>query len=1278
MQAIRGWDNHQGESAEDAPPVTAPPDPAAPAALPITAHGDEIMRALAGHPVVIVCGATGSGKSTQLPKLALAADRGPGCSGPGTGGRGRLIGHTQPRRIAARALAARIAAETGTRVGGAVGYQVRFSDHTGPHTRIKLMTDGILLRELAADRNLSRYDTLIIDEAHERSLNIDLLLGSLKQLVARRPELRVIVTSATIDTGKLAQFFDGAPIINVEGRSHPVEVRYRPLIAPREQADGPARDAGGDAPPDPAEDAAQLSLTEGIVAAVQELRADPAGAGDILVFLPGEQSIREAAEALGEAHLAGLEVLPLYARLSARQQQRIFEPHGGRRVILATNVAETSLTVPCVRHVIDSGLARISRYSVRGRVQRLPLERISRASADQRRGRCGREAPGICIRLYSQQDFESREAFTPPEILRTHLASVLLQMAAADLGSPEQFPFPDPPDTRLVNDGIRQLQELGAMDEARRITGLGRRIAALPCDPRLGRMLIAAHAHRCLAEMLVITAFLAAQDPRERPPQSRAAADERHAAHADPRSDFVSVLNLWRAWRAQAATAGGAELRRWCRAGLLSFLRMREWTDLHDQFAQAARDLGLEAAGTPAAYADLHRAILTGALAGIGSLEERREYRGSRGIRFVIAPGTPLASRPPRWVVAVQLVETSRIYARMVAAVQPAWIEAAGRHLLKREHSEPQWDARRGEVSAFESVSLHGLVLASRRRIRYGSVAPAAAHAIFVGEALVAGASDLQEEFLDANRALRADIELLEAKIRRRDILADEDTPAQFYRARIPASIDGVAAFRRWWHTARQAQPRLLHMDRDLLMRRQAPEVTPEDFPDCLPAAGNVLPLRYVFDPGSAADGLTLLVPQPLLPGLDAEQLAWLVPGLRREKISALLRSLPKELRRQLVPVPEQARAALAALGTTALPGFHDWLARWIGSRTGAQLSAAQLAQAQLPDHLRLNLRVLRADGGVIAEGRDLAALQRRARLAPAPAPAATPASREWDFGPLPQTARAGHAGVSFTVYPALRDEGQGVRVVEARTALEAETISRGGIARLAALALPQQVRLLNRRIAADRELVLLSQGLALSQPLPQTLTARIFAECFLPEGQALPRDAAAFAQRLELRADLDGCGTRLISLTHAILTEWRAARTAVDALPAAFAEAAFEMGAQLAALLPPDLFAATPNPWLARLPRYLQAVRRRSAGLASNAPRDADLARRLGPFLDALAALQAEDDPALRPAVLELRFLIEEFRVSLFAQELKTLVPVSAQRLQAALDRIRGRRDQT
>jgi ATP-dependent helicase HrpA len=1227
-------------------------------ALPISAHRDEILDALRAHSVIVVCGATASGKSTQLPKLCLAAGRGV---------RG-MIGHTQPRRIAARGLASRIAFELGTQVGRLVGYKVRFNDRTGRDCRIKLMTDGILLKELESDRTLRRYDTLIIDEAHERSLNVDLLLGVLKGLVARRPDLKVIVTSATIDPGKFSRFFDGAPVIEVSGRSFPVEVRYRPLIPEPESS--PESD-----------ETTELSLPEGIVRAVRELGDDArTSQGDVLVFLPGEKHIREAAEAVQNAKLPRTEVLPLYARLSAREQERIFAPHPGRRIVLATNVAETSLTVPGIRAVIDSGLARISRYSVRGKVQRLPIEPVSKASADQRKGRCGREAEGICIRLYAERDFEQREAFTPPEVLRTNLASVILRMAALGLGEPESFPFLDAPDTRLVNDGVRLLQELEAMDAQRRVTGLGRRLATLPLDPRLGRMLLAAERYGCLAEMQILAAFLAGQDPRERPAELQKLADERHALFADRRSDFVAVLNLWRAFHEQAGRLSGNQLRKWCREHFLSFLRMREWQDLHGQLQDAVADLGLRAGSgsTRGGYANLHRAILTGCLGSVGRLDDRREYSGPRGVRFIIAPGTPLAKRPPPWVVAANLLETTRLYARMVAAVEPACIEAASGHLLKRDYHDAHWLESKGYVAAYESVTVYGLTLVPRRRVSFGPIAPDTAREIFAREALVEGHARIAAPFLTANRSLREEIETMEAKIRRRDLLVDERAQVEFYLARLPPRIDSRAAFERWLAQAEPNGPHRLFMSRSNLMRREAPEVTPENFPDQLEVAGHRLPLRYRFEPDAPDDGVTLVVPEPLLEALNADRLAWLVPGRALEKITALLRALPKPLRRALVPVPEQARAACDALAGSEL-GFHEGMALWITRRIGETVTAADLAALPLDAHLQLNVRIVDAEDRVLAESRDIAALKRRFRIDPGTAGArhgsraggdneSSPVlHRSWDFGELAATRTVAHGSLELRVHPALEDRTTGTALVERRTPEEADALSRRGIARLAMLALPQQVKSLRRRLAEDRELVLLSQSLALEKPVADALLERAFRDCFVPEDAPLPRDRPAFERHLDARrSELSEQVERLAVLVRALLAERHTIGASLDALRApAFQDAVADVRKQLEALFPPDFPANAPREWLEQMPRYLEAISRRLAKLAGNVDRDAALARRVRPFQEALEALA--NQPATsgaRGEIARLRWMIEELRVSLFAQELRTKLRVSEQRL--------------
>lgn len=1210
-------------------------------ALPITAHREEIAKTLAEHPLIVVCGATGSGKTTQLPKICIEAGR-------GTFG---LIGHTQPRRIAARALANRLAQELGTNVGAAVGYQVRFNDRTGPDTRVKLMTDGILLRELEHDRLLRRYDTLILDEAHERSLNIDFLLGVLKRILPQRPELRVIITSATIDPQRFADFYGAAPIIEVSGRSYPVEVRYRPLLG------------------EEAED--ELTLAEGVVAAMRELDRDDRG--DVLVFLPGEKHIRDVDRALSKAQLHHTEVVPLYARLSAREQERVFEGHNARRVVLATNVAETSLTVPGIRHVIDSGLARISRYSVRGKVQRLPIEPIARASADQRKGRCGRESPGICIRLFDAADFENRPLFTPPEILRTNLASVILQMAALGLGEPEDFPFVDPPDSRLINDGYRLLQELKAVDDSRRVTSLGRQIAAIPVDPRLARMLIAAGRHRCVSEMLVLAAFLSSQDPRERPADAQQQADQAHAAYADSRSDFVTVLKLWTMFSEQQAALSASQLRKWCRENFLSYVRLREWRELHRQLSEIAADLELEANTAPAEYADLHQAILTGFLGNIGSLEERREYAGARGSRFVIAPGTPLASRSPKWLVAASLMETTRLYARMVAAVEPQWIESAGAHLIKRSYSEPHWVRERGFVAAFESTALYGLTLSARRRVNYGSVEPQQARAIFVREALVEGQTDFRAQFLDANRSLRRSVEALEAKIRRRDILVDDQALVEFYVARLPADVNSISTLQRWMRSPSVGNAALTMASADLL-RRDAPEIDSASYPDTLNVAGNRLPLSYRFEPGADDDGITLTVPEPLVPDVSAGQLAWLVPGWRLEKIMAVLRALPKQLRKAVVPVPEFAARASAEV--EADMDFPTAMARWLARVTATAIEPEAIADLVLPDHLRMNLRIVNVRGERIAEGRDLLSLRRALRehshAPPPPSAATTKTHRSWDFATLPVDQAVERRGLRFTIYPTLRDRGDAVELAEATGRNEAEAALRAGILRLSMLALPEQAKYARKHFADNRELMLLGQGFSTHQPLPAGLAERVFAECFLSSGEALPRSSQEFQAMLDRsRAEFGAVVERVAAHALEILKEARRAREKLGALTnPAFQSIVEDARRQLAALLPKEFPMRVPTALWPHAGRYLKALNRRLERAPGNAKKDAEAMSKIEPFATALRKLLAAHRGDLpRPELERLQWMIEEFRVSLFAQDLKTALPVSEKRLAEQLD---------
>ena len=1246
--------------------------------LPVHARHDDIARAIRDHQVVIVSGATGSGKSTQLPKICLELGR--GVAG--------LIGHTQPRRIAAQALANRISAELGSSTGDLVGYQVRFVDRTSPRTLIKLMTDGLLLRELEGDPLLLRYDTLIIDEAHERNLNVDFLLGVCRRLLPRRPDLRLVVTSATIETQRFAEYFGGAPVIDVEGQSYSVEVRYRPLAE---------------------EDEAAPPLPEAVRDALEELERDSRGIqGDTLVFLPGEKQILETRDLLTRSRVAW-DVLPLYGRLSGPEQDKVFAGHQQRRVVLATNVAETSLTIPGVRFVIDAGLARVSRYSPKAKFQRLPIEPVSQASADQRRGRCGREGEGICIRLYAEDDYLARPRYTEPEILRTNLASLVLQMAALGLGAPDEFPFLDAPDARLLNDGYRLLQELGAVDGDRRITRLGRQMAMLPVDPRLARILVEAARTGCLAECLVIVAFLSIQDPRERPSDKAQAADERHAQFADERSDFIGVLNLWQASREPAA-GGNRALRHWCRENFLSFLRVREWGDLRDQLADMSQGLGQglnkpSVPPQPVSNTVLHQTLLTGFLGGIGVLDEARTYLGARDARFVIAPGTPLQRRSPHWIVAASLVETHRLYARMVAQVQPSWIESAGAHLVKRTYGDAEWDPVRGMSFARETVTLYGRVLSGGRRVNFATVDPEAARRMFVEEALVRRQPLMRLAFLERNESTRARLEQVESCLRRRDLLAGEEALVRYYLERIPPTVASTRAFERWWHAEEPKRPHLLDAAEEVFLAQPLPVIHRGDYPATLDVHGNTLQLRYRYDPTAPDDGVTIDVPLPLLRALDAQRLEWLIPGWLREKVVLLLRGLPKEVRREIVPIPDAADRLVTQLPGFGVGSLFAHVASFATQEAGIIVDASQVARVPLPPWLSFNCRIVDTGGKVLRESRDVAALREEFRsragatiFGMGEVPWERSGVRTWDFGELPAEATVRSGALRLRAYPGIQDDGSSVRLRLFTSESAARRATRDGLLRLAALAMPQQHELVRRQLAGDREFTLLVAASGFGKELLAEIADRAVAEAVFgfhsrPAKQAddgrvpgprrsdgYPATREEFEAQVERgRGEVVDRGMEIVRVVRAVLVALKDARTLLGAMPGpVFAPVRTAAIRQVESLVAPGWVRNTPEGWWTQLPKYMRAVVRRLERARGDVERDRRLQAQVERYEAEVHRLEAAADPDTAAAERQrLRWMLEEFRLSLFAQDLKTLLPVSAKRLdeqlQLALREARG-----
>lgn len=1244
------------------------PKPTFPDDLPVVARKQEIAQAIIENQVIVLCGQTGSGKTTQLPKICLELGR--GVSG--------LIGHTQPRRVAARTVAARIAQELQSPLGQAVGYKVRFSDQTSPDTFIKLMTDGILLAETQQDRLLEQYDTLIIDEAHERSLNIDFLLGYLKTVLPRRPDLKVIVTSATIDPLRFAEHFRDtrtgkpAPIIEVSGRTYPVDVLYRPLLT---DAFATEDSESIDEERDP------LSAILDAVDELAKLDANSPSAGNILIFLSSEREIRETAEALRGRPVPGgaIEVLPLYARLGPAEQQRVFGPLPSgvrRRVVLATNVAETSLTVPGIHYVIDPGFARISRYSTRTKVQRLPIEPISRASADQRKGRCGRLAPGVCIRLYAQEDFESRPEFTAPEIQRTNLAGVILQMQALKLGHIDEFPFIDPPEPHTVRDGYQTLHELGAVDLNKQVTDVGRALAKLPVDPRLGRMILAGQREDCVAEVVIIAAALSVPDPRERPIDKQQAADAAHELfRVEEPSDFLSFVKLWHAYHEQLRTFTRSGVRKWCERHFLSWVRMREWLEIHHQLHSLAIEAGLKPSARVAPYERVHRALLTGLLGHVGVRGPAHEHLGPRGVKFSIWPGSALFRKSPQWIAAAEIVQTSKMYARTVAAVQPEWIEELGSHLVTRSYNDPHWDARSGRVMVNERVTLHGLTIVARRRVHFGPIDPDQSRRLFIQHALVEGQFETDAPFFAHNQRMIEQVRRMECKSRKRDLLAGTTERFDFYAARVPAGVFSVPTFERWRQQAERHKPQLLMMTRAHLMRHLAGDITDENFPDTLQIAGLTLKLDYVFDTADSCDGVTVNVPLASLNQLPVRRFDWLVRGMLLEKITALIKSLPKSIRTSFVPAPEFAQKAYEALVVSDAP-LTRALGEHLSRITGQPIPADAWQERELPEYLRMNFRVVDDEGRSVMVGRDLPAIQAalaeeaRRSLAQIPHALNRDGIAKWDFGDLPQRVEVKHKGMTLSGYPAIIDRGDAVSLRLTDTLETARSLTRGGVRRLLVLDLASEMKYLSQQLPAGllQRMCVAYAPLGTADDLRKQLLEASVERVFGDTGDIRTHE------EFELR--LQGCWHRLPTMVNEVSTAAElilkdfqtVSLKLAGKTPLLWTQAVDDVREQIEHLLPREFLTVTPVQWLPHLPRYLKAIGLRLQKLASpgGLQRDEKARVEISPLWLAYLRRSAEHRArGVNDAKLaEFRWMIEELRVSLFAQELRTIAPVSSQRL--------------
>lgn len=1220
--------------------------------LPVSDFREKIADAIQANQVVIIAGETGSGKTTQIPKICLELGR--GVSG--------LIGHTQPRRLAARTVATRIAEELQTKLGERVGFKIRFSDQVSEQSYIKLMTDGILLAEIQQDRFLNQYDTIIIDEAHERSLNIDFILGYLKQLLPKRPDLKLIITSATIDPERFSTHFDDAPIIQVSGRTYPVELRYRPF--------------------DEAEK--DLDQTQAIIEAVNELGRE--SQGDILVFLSGEREIRDTAEALQKQQFRHTEIMPLYARLSSSEQNRIFQSHSGRRIVLATNVAETSLTVPGIKYVIDPGMARISRYSVRSKVQRLPIEPVSQASANQRAGRCGRVSEGICIRLYSEDDFINRAEFTDPEILRTNLASVILQMLNLGLGKIDNFPFVEAPDQRNINDGFRLLEELRATTKSKgkmTLTKMGRQIARLPIDPRYARMVVEAAAQGCLQEIIVIAAGLSIQDPRERPQDKRQAADEKHAEYRHDDSDFLSFLNLWHEFKHQQKALSANQIRKWCKQHFINYLRMREWQDIVSQLKQGIVDLGFRLNNQEADYQAMHTSLAAGLLSHLGFKDKDKEYLGARNSRFLIFPGSGLAKRQPKWCMVAELVETSRLFGRIVAKLDPAWIEPLASHLTNRQYSEPHWSKNRGAVQAFEKILLFGQTLVNQRRVNYSTIDPVVSREIFIREALVNGDSKLQYAFLKHNQRAIDDVESKEDKSRRRDILVDEEELISFYQERLPDDICTESGLKKWWQTRSQKTPELLHFDPASLQKHQAQEVNASNYPDAWRQGNLTLALDYLFEPKHIDDGVSLIIPLPLLNQIQYQGFDWLVPGMRHELLVALIKSLPKKLRKNFVPAPNYADACLAEMHMTDKKGNSLTLLEAFGSKlfrmTGVKVEADDWMLDSLPEHLRFNFKVLDDKKQVVARGRDLDALQLRlqGKVKQTLQKAATPELERshitvWDFEQLEEEFVNKSSGFEVKAFPALEAQKDSVAIKLYDNKYAAQEAHKLGVRKLVKLNIPSPVKYLQDKLPNKAKLGLYFNPFGQIKALiDDCIDAGIdsLVEEYKQQHNVEIRDKSHYEALTDwVRAEINDRVLEIARKVEKALTTAHGIQKKMKGnVPLTMISAVGDIKQHLSSLVFPGFVAAIGSEKLDDLSRYVSGIERRLEKLSIDPAKDRMHQINVDKIEQSYQAAlnKITKGTAIPDGLKEVRWMIEELRISFFAQQLGTAFPISAKRIE-------------